>query len=330
MIINLSQMGYQILRMKLINALLFFVMIAFSVYVPPARAVERTLGIAAVVNDEAISMADVEERMRLVIISSGLPSNPEIRARIMPQVLDSLIEEQLKLQEAARHNLVVSEEELKEGFSIIAKQNNFTADQFREVMAQQKIPVKTLERQIRAQLAWNKVIKEVLRRKVNVTENDVDQRLARLKANIGKTEYLTSEIFLPLETGKRAAEQQQFVARMVAELQAKKAPFGPVAAQFSKAAGAEKGGDIGWVQQGHLEPDLEQALFALEEGGVSNPIRTQNGIYILHLRQKRTLTDDTLPSRDDLTNQIGFERLDRVQQRALLDLKSAGFIDRRV
>jgi peptidyl-prolyl cis-trans isomerase SurA len=63
---------------------------------------------------------------------------------------------------------------------------------------------------------------------------------------------------------------------------------------------------------------------------VSNPIRTQTGIYILQLRKKRTLTEDALPSRDDLTNQIGFERLDRVQQRALLDLKSAAFIDRRV
>jgi peptidyl-prolyl cis-trans isomerase SurA len=117
---------------------------------------------------------------------------------------------------------------------------------------------------------------------------------------------------------------------MANELQAKKAPFGPVAVQFSKAAGAEKGGTLGWIQQGQLQPELEKALFALEEGGVSNPIRLTDGIHILNLQKKRTITEDSIPKADEMANMIGFERLDRAQQRALLDLKSAAFIDRRV
>ena len=110
----------------------------------------------------------------------------------------------------------------------------------------------------------------------------------------------------------------------------KKAPFGPVAVQFSKAAGAEKGGTLGWIQQGQLQPELEKALFALEEGGVSDPLRLTDGVHILNLQKKRTITEDSIPKPDDMANMIGFERLDRSQQRALLDLKSAAFIDRRV
>lgn len=308
---------------------LLSLLLALMVFAAPAKA-QQTLGIAAVVNDEAISMKDVQNRMKLIMVSSGLPNNDEIRKRIMPQVVEGLIEEQLKLQEASRNNVTVSDEEVEEGFKVIADQNKFTTDQFREVIKKGGIEITTLTRQIKTQLAWNKYIKQVLHRRVNVSETDVDTRIDRMKTKLGQTEYLAAEIYLPLDDAKRNAETQQFATRMVAELQAKRAPFGAVAAQFSKGAGAENGGSLGWVQQGQLPPDMETALFSLEEGGVSNPIKMPDGLHILHLQKKRTLTEESIPSRDDLKNIIGFERLDRVQQKTLIDLKSAAFIDRRI
>jgi peptidyl-prolyl cis-trans isomerase SurA len=295
----------------------------------PAQA-QQVAGIAAVVNDEAISMNDVKDRMKLVMISSGLPNNEENRSRILPQILESLIEEQLKMQEAARNNIAVDEAEIEEGFATIAQQNKFEPAKFKEIMQKSGIPLNTLMRQIRAQLMWNKYIKDVLRSRVNVSDSDVAARVERLKGKIGQTEYLAAEIYLPIENAKQAAEVQKFASRMAAELQAKKAPFGAVAAQFSKAAGAEKGGSLGWVQQGQLPPNLDSVLVALEEGGVSDPIKTPSGIHILQLQKKRTLTEESIPPKDELINMIGFERLDRVQQKALMDLKSAAFIDRRL
>ena len=294
-----------------------------------ARA-EQVAGIAAVVNDDAISMTDVRERMKLVLASSGLPNNEDVRAKILPQVVESLIEEQLKLQEARRNKLEVSDEEVAEGFKIIAEQNKYDPEQFAGLMKKAGISLDTLNDQIKAQLSWNKYIKEVLRKRVKVSDSEVQTRTERMKAKIGQTEYLAAEIYLPIENTKQAGQVQQFAQKMAKELQAKKAPFGPVAVQFSKAAGAEKGGTLGWIQQGQLQPELEKALFALEEGGVSDPLRLTDGVHILNLQKKRTITEDSIPKPDDMANMIGFERLDRSQQRALLDLKSAAFIDRRV
>ncbi len=312
--------------------IIFFLATFLCVFAGSAPRVlaQQTMQIAAVVNDDAISMRDVEDRMRLVLASSNIPDSKEIRARIAPQVVDSLIEEQLKLQEAKRNKLSVDDKEVQEGLSTIAKQNNFTAEQFVAILKKQGISEKTLTGQIRAQLAWNKVIKEKLRRQVDVSETDVNARIERLKSKVGQTEYLVSEIYLPVSDPKRSAEAQQFAARIVQEIQNKKAPFAAVAAQFSKAAGAEKGGSIGWVQQGQLDPELDKILLTLAEGQVSNPIRDTGGLHILYLQKKRTLAEESIPPRSELTNMIGYERLDRLQQRALLDLKSAAFIDRRV
>lgn len=295
----------------------------------PARA-EQVAGIAAVVNDEAISMSDVRARTKLVLVSSGLPDNPDIRAKITPQVIESLIEEQLKLQEAARNKISVSDEEVQDGLKVIAEQNKYDAAKFTMLLEKSGVPKNTLLHQIKAQLAWNKVVKDVLRRRVDVNESDVNVRLERMKSKVGQTEYLVSQIYLPLDNAKRNPETIQFAGRMAKELQAKKAPFGPVAAQFSKAAGAENGGSLGWIQPGQLGDDLDKVLLTMAEGQVSDPIKTQTGLYLLFLQKKRTLTEEAIPPREELTNMIGFERLDRVQQRTLQDLKSSAFIDRRV
>src|SRR5688572_13791518 len=69
--------------------------------------------IAAVVNDEVISVFDIATRMRMIMISSGIPDTPETRQRIASQVLRSLVDERLQLQEAKRQNVTATDNELK-------------------------------------------------------------------------------------------------------------------------------------------------------------------------------------------------------------------------
>ncbi len=295
----------------------------------PHAAHAQALGIAAVVNEDAISMADVVDRMKLIIISSGLPNTPETHEKIMPQVLNGLIEEQLKLQEAKRNELTIDDEEIKAGLEVLAKQNNMTREQFEDVMKRAGIPKRTVEGQIRAQVAWTKVIQKILRPRVDVTETDVAARIDRLKTRLGKIEYSVYQIFLPVGAQDNESDVRMLAQKLLAELK-KGAPFQAVAAQFSKAPGAQQGGSLGWVQQGDLQPELDQAVTAMADESLSEPIRATDGYHILWLKAKRTLTEDKIPSKEDLTNMIGLERLDREQQRHLSDLKSSAFIERRV
>ncbi len=293
------------------------------------KAVVPSLGIAAVVNQDAISMADVGDRLRLIMISSGLPNNKETIDKITPQVINGLIEEQLKLQEAKRNNIEITEEDVKKGFEALGAQNKMTAEQFFEVMKRSGVPQRTVENQIRAQIAWTKVIQALLRPRVDVSETDVEARIARLKSQLGRTEFNVSEIYLPVAKGDKEADVQMLATKLVQELK-KGAPFPAVAAQFSKAPGAQQGGALGWIQDGDLPPDQNQIVTTMEEQSLSEPIRAQDGFHIYWLRGKRTLTEDKIPSREELTNSIGMERLDREQQRHLSDLKSSAFIEYRV
>lgn len=285
--------------------------------------------IAATVNKSAISDSDVNNRMSLIFASSGVRNTDENRKQAYPQALNSLIEEQLQIQEAERQNLAVSEEEVIEGFAGMAKQNSMTTDQFELVIGQQGIPKSTLLQKIKAQIAWRNVVTKILRPQIDVTENDVNARFDRLKENVGKTEYRAAEIFLPVTETSPDTETKKLAQKLINEIKANRVQFPVVAAQFSKSPSGRQGGALGWVQEGALPKELDTTLKSLSLNQVSSPIRSLSGYYILTVTEKREISADTLASKEDILNAIGLERLDRLQQRYLSDIRSAAFIDRR-
>lgn len=285
--------------------------------------------IAAVVNDDVISASDVEERMKLIMVSSGMPDNEEIRERLRPQVVSSLVEDRLKLQAAAENEISVSPSDIETGFVSIARQNRMPVDEFKALISSQGISLKTMEDQIRAQVAWSTLIQETLRSDIFISEQEVDERLERLRSNIGKTEYLVSEIFLPVESPEEESDVRALASRLTGQLLEGRVPFTRVAGQFSQSAGAQRGGDMGWVQGGQLAEELNTALVEMEPGDLSQPLRSLSGYHILYLREKREITEESIPSRQQIKTGLGNERLDRAQRRYLLDLKTAAFIERR-
>ena len=308
-----------------------FALLLFSLILLPSSLVyARSEGIAAIVNEDAISMSDVEDRMKLIVVSSGLPNNQEIRDKLTAQIVGVLIEEQIKMQEARRMEINITQEEIDQGFASIAQQNKVTPEQFREMVTRAGFNIETMNRQIEAQLAWNKVIQQKIRPQITITDTDVENYLERLNNNKGKTEFLAAEIFLPVDDAKTDAETQQLANKLVGEIRGGKAPFYKVAQQFSQAAGASQGGDLGWVQQGQLPEELDAVIGTLKKNDVSAPIRTLRGYHILMLRDMRSTSGETMPSREQIVSTLGLERMERMQRRYYLDLKAAAFIDNRV
>lgn len=310
--------------------ILFILMGLLLVLVAPQTGLAKDpFSIVAVVNDDAISSNDVDARMQLMLASSGLRNTKENRERMTPQVINSLIEEQLKIQEAKNQKLTITPEEISKGFESLAAQNQFTAEQFASVLKQQGIPKSTLMNQIKSQISWTKVISEVLRPKIDVTEADVNARMERMKESIGQSEYLIGEIFLPVEKADEDGKTKQLATKIIQEMREKNVPFEVVAAQFSKAPGAQQSGGMSWVQKGQLPKDLDEVTMALSKGQISAPVRGLSGYHIMMMKDVRTSGSENMPAEQDVTNQIGLERLDRLQQRHLFDMKAAAFIDRR-
>lgn len=286
--------------------------------------------IVAVVNQGVVTASDLDARLDLIAASTGLPPSKELSEKLRPQVIDMLVEEQIKMQEAKRLSITVDDKDIDAGFNQIAAQNKIEPDVFRKALQQRGIKLSTMQDQIRAQLAWTKVVQKRVRPRVDVSEADVDSELDFLKANLGKDQYKIAEIFLPTGDAAKNADVRTLASKLSDQLKKTPEAFPKVARQFSQSAGADQGGLVGWVYGGQLSEEVDKVLPTLGNGQVSAPIDTPSGIYIILLIEKRVLSAETLPSREDIMQRIGNQRLDRAQQRYLMDLFSSSFIEKRV
>ncbi len=242
--------------------------------------------IAAIVNDEVISMHDLTTRMQMVVATSDIEDTPQSRQRLAPQILRSLIDERLQLQEAKRRNISVTESDLQDAIAGIERNNNIKPGEFDKFLADNRIPRQTVMDQIRAGIAWQKLVSRRLRPNVVIGDEEVDEIVNRLKSRVGQPEYRLAEIFLAVDSPRDEEEMRRTALRMVEELRAG-ARFDAMARQFSQSATAAVGGDAGWVRDGDLSDELMAVLKNLTPGRVSDPVRGPSGYQIMRLIEQR-------------------------------------------
>ncbi|MBI1261537.1 MAG: hypothetical protein GC184_07410 [Rhizobiales bacterium] len=245
-------------------------------------------GIAAIVNDEIISTYDLLQRVKLVMVSSGIPNTPENIARVQPQILRSLIDERLKMQEAKRTNITVSDDEIDKAIAQIASRSNMTEPEVIEFLNKGGVEKSALVNQIRADLAWNKLVQQQFGGLVSVGDSDIDEVLRRMQEESNQPRYKVSEILLTYDLGQEN-EIMAGATRLVEQMR-QGAPFEAVARQFSQSASAANGGDIGWVHASELPDAVADVVKNMYPGTISDPIKTRNGLYIISLGGKQSGT----------------------------------------
>jgi len=250
-----------------------------------AWAQQGGLRVAAVVNEDVVTMLDLEQRIKLALLSSSLPDTPDVRNRVAGQVLRRLIDEHLQNQEAKRLKISIGKNEIANGVVTIERQNKMPVGSFEPFLKKHGIDPETLHQQIRAEMLWIKVIRQELVPDVRIGEEEIDARLQALQSNLGKLEYLGGEIVLPVDSPSRDEEMRTLAMNLI-EMMRKGTPFSAVARQFS-ASGASAGGDLGWVSEGMIDDELMARLSHLEKGNITPPFRLADGYHILLLRDKR-------------------------------------------
>lgn len=267
------------------------VFLALGMALGPARspaAAQDSLAIAAVVNDDVISVLDLSIRTRMVIVQAQLNDNAETRNRLAPQVLRSLIDERLKLQEAALNGITVPDQAVEARVDDLAAQNNMPRAAFDQALERSGILVDALKGQIRAEIAWITLIQRKLQPSVVVSDEEVDEALGDLQANLGKPEYRVAEIYLATDSSTPEEQVGQTAQRLADQLR-QGADFESIARQFSQSATAASGGDLGWIRPGQLDDEVEAAVQGLQPGQIAGPLRGTGGYQILKLLDRRQI-----------------------------------------
>ncbi|UUX50951.1 peptidylprolyl isomerase [Nisaea acidiphila] len=252
----------------------------------PALA-QNALRIAAIVNDDIITVRDLDERVRMVIVASNLPRTAQTYQRVWPQVLRSLIDERLKLQEAERLSIVVTEADIEQAKRTMEQRNKLAPGSFDRSLRNDGISPDTVIEQMRADIAWAKLVRRRFQSTVEVTIDEIDDALDRLERNKGAPQYRIREIVLNIDDP--AVDEEELAKRLVQQLRSG-AQFDAIAREFSTGATAATGGDIGWTTREQLGDEVAARVDEMEPGDISEPIRTIFGYQVIQLTDRRILS----------------------------------------
>lgn len=234
----------------------------------------------AIVNDQIITGYDVSQRALLnSITQGGGAASPD-------NALDELISDVLRLQAAKRAGIDPTPDEVRAGFDEISRINQRDPDQMRSGLFSRGITPEALDTQIKAEVAWRRLIVQRYGSRARVSDNDVDEVVGvSTGAKPGETEYLLTEIRLPIgQVGEAAkmAEARQIISELTAG-----ATFANVARAKSSGPTSAAGGDLGWTASSKLSAKTAEVVGLMNVDRVSEPFVDGSDVVIVGLRATR-------------------------------------------
>ena len=252
--------------------------------------------IVATVNDEVISDYDVSTRIKMMEVLMKMPSDMANSVETRRKVLDTLIDEQIKMQEATARNIELTEEEVAHGIAYLEEQNQMAPGTLQKIFKDNQIDFDTLERQIKSDLVWLKILRSENEKPPVVTDAEILAEQDKLKKEAVKPAYLLAEIYIPFGKDKVAAQNQ--INALFEQIVAGTS-FPELALAHSKGPTASAGGDLGWVRPGKSEKAVEDVLPRMKAGQLSKPIEGKDGYYLILMReQQKELTSTDVEAWD--------------------------------
>ncbi len=247
--------------------------------------------IAAVVNSGVVLESQLDNRVKEVkaqLQAEGLTPPPESVLR--KQVLNSLILEQVQLQQAEQEGITISDDELNSALQDVAKRNQIAFANLPTALAQEGINYASYRDQMRDQLMIGLLRQRDVLQRIVVTPREIDQFLAReAKQPSAGEEYDVSQILIALSSDATPTQitAARHLASKVDRLAQAGKNFASLAVAYSNASDALKGGNLGWRKGAELPTFMTNIIPRLKRGQVSGVVRTPSGFHIFKLDNVR-------------------------------------------
>jgi peptidyl-prolyl cis-trans isomerase SurA len=252
----------------------------------------------AIVNGNVITQTDIDQRLAFMAIANGGQIPADEVQRLREQVLRNLIDELLQIQAAKTEKIDVKQSEIDKTIERVAQNTKRTPEQLAALLESSGSNIKSMRRQIEAEIAWQRLQRAKIESGVSVGDDEVKAVLDKLNASKGTQEYRISEIYL---SASPATETQTLenANKILTQLRGG-ASFAGYARQYSEASTAAVGGDLGWVRPEQLPAQLATVIREMPAGAISDPIPVPGGFSIIAVQDTRKIL--TADPRDAILN----------------------------
>lgn len=308
-----------------------------------AQAAELVDRVVAVVNGKLITLFDVNARVTdLLQRTQGVAFKPDDprNAELQRQVLDSLINDILIEQEAARLKVTVSETELDSQVDALKKKNNLTQQQLKNELLKEGMTLNQFRDRLRKDNVKKRLLGYMVHRKAVVSDEEIRDYYEQNKATLtAQRSILGAKVsggigFIMVPTKKNAEDLRN-------KINSGALSFADAAKRYSIGPGREQGGSLGDVQAKDLAPPLREALAAVPQGQVTQPVLLDGKAVILVYNKpgqnakpavaKPVAAEPSLDSvRDKIEEILYQQKVEKLFQEYISNLRSKAVVDVRM
>lgn len=277
----------------------------------------------AVVNGVAIRKAELDQAFNTVLATQGVTADvlsEEQKLEGYRQILNDMIIDQL-LGEKSKE-VEVEDSEVQEALKEVQGQFG-TPEEFQQALATSGESVESVTSEIKANLQKRKWIEERVAETPKVNDEEVQTYYNENPERFAAPETVrASHILLSVDaeaTPEDVVAKETEIKALQKQI-ADGADFAELAKEHSDDPGSKvNGGDLDFFSKDRMVPEFAEAAFALQPGGLSEPVRTQFGYHLIKVtdrREARTIPFDEVKERiTDFLN----ERQERDAVTTLLD-----------
>lgn len=288
---------------RVLSALLLGLTLLFAA-MPPAIA--ATVKVS--VNGQGIT--DVQIAQRLALFKLERKSGRQA-------AIDELIDEALKIQEAARLGFVITAAEIDDAVLQVARNIKVSASNLEKLLTAQGVGMQTLRARLEANLAWNKVVGTAVSQRVTVSDADIEQQAEAKLTAANSYDYILKEVLFIMPGGKGSASK-----RTAEAAQYRKNFTGcDSAVQLSLSYTDAAVRDIGRKHATQMPDAIAEELSKLNVGGITKPRVVETGVSMLAICAK-SVSDDTTFLANGLRQDAGNAKLKGEAEKYLADLRA--------
>lgn len=258
--------------LKVNGILLFLLLLLFA---SPVGAQEQNR-IVAIVGKEIITQFDLDKavsRLESHLFSALPPGRPRPSAQeIKGMALDGLIENMVFKQIVERENLSMNDAELDRQVASMLAQGKASEHELAAELSLRGMTMQEYREELRQDILKRRLIDRLVRSRVVISEQQVDQYIAANAGNLVPGEMHLQAIFLPIPSDSRGQEQMRQVAQKLYQQLKEGADFAKLATEFSQGPGAGQGGDLGKININDMLPNMRAAVEKLKPGEISQPV----------------------------------------------------------
>ena len=200
-------------------------------------------------------------------------------------VLEQFVTDKLLEAEVREAGIVITDDDVTRYIDQVKQNNSLSDADLKVALGREGMTPAAYRASVKSEMEKSEIIDRQVRRKVNITDEDVE-RYYKLNAKNYRANERARIRHILLALAENAPPERvqsaMATAKDVYQRIAAGEDFAALAREYSEGAGRAEGGEIGWVNRGTLISGIEEVAFEkLSVGQVSEPFRTSMGVHIV-------------------------------------------------